>query len=199
MARKYHGLAALQDDAISVGSAGVGALAGVAVARWVVDDLVMPAAAPAGKEAFPGAKALVALIPAAVGLGIQYLSPQVPAGAARDATTGVAAGMVAYSLGKLIGALMPATTDAATRKFVPFAGMNQYDYSLGYNSPEFGPGSVSAYMNGLGDAPITTELVRSMNGAIVDIQPVTPFNGAPVSIAPASASMYAPMATALTA
>lgn len=188
---RYHGLAALKEDTISLASSGVGVVAGAAVAKWVVgkSNELLPA--------FTGSKQVAALIPAAVGLLLEnQLAPRVPAGMARSLTSSAAVGMVAYSIGALVVSFIEKPAESDFAKALPFTlkGMNDgvYDYSLGANSAEFGPGGVDAYMmNGFGDAPTTTEV---LNGAPVDIVPLNGLGGAPVSV-----STYAPLNTALTA
>lgn len=175
------GLAALKEDAMEVGAAAVGTVAGIGVAKFVTDkakDMLT----------FTGGQYVNALIPVAVGLGVYTLGAQkMGRGAARDAVSGVAAGMVAFGIGKLV-ASFSATAGAATG----LALGSVYDYSL---NGDFGPGDVSAYM--MNGAPVSFESMRALNAAPVDIQTVTPFNGAPTSAtvintnAPLSAALVA--------
>lgn len=178
------GLAAIKDDAVEVGAAAVGTLVGVAVAQFVtkqVDGMLTKDAAPS----FPGARQVSSLIPVAVGLGIYtYGAQRLNRGMTRDAVAGTAAGMVAFGLGKLIVSLIPQAKN--TLPAMDLAGV--YDYSLGYNTAEYGPGGVEAYM--MAGAPVSFEPAR-LNAAPVDIQQL---NGAPVSI-----NTVAPLATALVA
>lgn len=178
------GLAALKDDAFEVGAAAVGTLAGVAVAQFVTkqtDDMLK----------FTGGKQVSSLIPVAVGLGIySYGAQKMGRGMARDAVAGVAAGMVAFGVGKLVVSLLPDTAKASVQQFLPSMGLNGvYDYSLGYNTAEYGPGGVEAYM--MAGSPVSFEPARQFAAAPVDIQQL---NGAPVSI-----STVAPISTALVA
>lgn len=169
------GLAALKDDAMEVGAAAVGTLVGVGVAQFVTKQTD-------GMFTFTGGKQVSAVVPVAVGLGIYSMGVQrMGRGAARDAVAGISAGMVAFGLGKLVASFLP--TEA--QGYLPSMGLaGVYDYSLGYNSAEFGPGGVDAYM--MAGAPFTTERLAA---APVDIQQL---NGAPVSI-----NTVAPLATAL--
>lgn len=178
------GLAAIKDDAFEVGAAAVGTLAGVAVAQFVtkqVDGMLTKDAAPS----FPGARQVSSLIPVAVGLGIYtYGVKRMGGGVARDAAAGVAAGMVAFGVGKLVASFIPQAKAALPE--MGLAGV--YDYSLGYNTAEYGPGGVEAYM--MAGSPVSFEPAR-LNAAPVDIQQL---NGAPVSI-----NTVAPISTALVA
>lgn len=210
---RYMGLAALKEDAISVGSTAAGIVVGAGVAKVVVNKLSEALLNTDEKTKadspyiFPGANYVAALVPAAVGIAIQTYGASKLSGAAKDATSGVAAGMVAYSIGKIVANLVKGTPNEATvGGYLALGAMADgvydyslsgnndgvYDYSLGaYNSAEWGPGGVSAYMmNGFGDAPTTTELA----GMPVDIQQLNGLGAAPVSV-----STYAPLNTALTA
>lgn len=183
------GLAAIKDDAMEVGAAAVGTLAGVAVAQFVTkqaDGMLTDKATNA--PSFPGARAVSSLIPVAVGLGIYtYGAQKMGRGMARDAVAGVAAGMVAFGVGKLVASFLP---DAA-KAYLPSMGLSGvYDYSLGYNTAEYGPGGVEAYM--MAGSPVSYE---RLNAAPVDIQQSSNgFAGAPVSI-----NTVAPLSTALVA
>ncbi len=104
------------------------------------------------------------LAPIAVGIAVHnYGKARFPL-----AAPGVAAGMVAVGLGKLVGALFvdeaklsdPKSGSSMVRKYVPFAGLGAdvYDYSLmGFG--QIGPGDVSAYMR-LGSYPFTATPAR---------------------------------------
>lgn len=199
-------LAALKEDSISLGSAGAGIVVGAMAAKWVVGKLdsalKKTEAVKEGESPYviPGGGVVAALAPVAVGLLIQNQAAARLSGAARDAAAGVAGGMFAYAIGKLV--VMAASPEALKDKEsffnqLPFNGLGAmddgvYDYSLGANSAEWGPGGVSAYMmNGFGDAPTTTEV---LNAAPVDIQQLNGFGSAPISV-----STLAPLNTALVA
>lgn len=210
-------LAALKEDSISLGSAGAGIVVGAMAAKWVVGKLdsalTKTEAVKEGESPYviPGGGVVAALAPVAVGLLIQNQAAARLSGAARDAAAGVAGGMFAYAIGKLV--VMAASPEALEDKEsffnqLPFNGLGAmddgvydyslganngvYDYSLGANSAEWGPGGVSAYMmNGFGDAPTTTEV---LNAAPVDVQQLNGFGSAPISV-----STLAPLNTALVA
>ena len=207
---RHYGLAALKDDAISVSSTAAGIVVGAGVAKVVVKKLGEALLNTDEKTKadspyiFPGANYVAALVPAAVGIAIQTYGASKLSGAAKDATSGVAAGMVAFSIGKIVANLVAGSpNEEKTREYLALGAMpdGAYDYSLGAgvydyslganNSAEWGPGGVSAYMmNGFGDAPTTTELA----GMPVDIEQLNGLGAAPVSV-----STYAPLNTALTA
>ena len=156
------GLAALKEDAMEVGAAAVGTLVGVGVAKFVTSKT-------GPMLTFTGGQYVNALIPVAVGVGIYSMGAnRMARGALRDATAGVAAGMVAFGVGKLVAAFAPETA-AATG----LALGSVYDYSL--DGLGYGPGDVSAYM--MNGAPVSFERT-GLSAAPVDIQQL---NGAPTS------------------
>jgi len=175
------GLAALKEDAMEVGAAAVGTVAGIGVAKFVTSKT-------GPMLTFTGGQYVNALIPVAVGVAVYSMGAnKMGRGAARDAVAGVAAGMVAFGIGKLVASFSPAT-GAATG----LALGNVYDYSL---NGDFGPGDVSAYM--MNGAPVSFEPYRLLAAMPVDIQTVTPFNGAPTSATVLNTN--APISTALVA
>lgn len=189
------GLAALKEDAMEVGAAAVGTVAGIAVAKFVTSKLTgtggLLSKAGTAEPIFAGADKVATLVPVAVGVALYSLGAnKMGRGAARDAVAGAAAGMVAYGVGSLVAAFT--ATPANTMKTIGLQGFgNVYDYSL---NGDFGPGDVSAYM--MNGAPFTAEPYR-LNGAPIDVQVATPFNGAPTSATVLSTT--APLATALVA
>jgi len=189
------GLAALKEDAMEVGAAAVGTVAGLAVAKFVTSKLsgtdgLLQKADKSGLV-FAGADKVATLVPVAVGVALYSMGAnKMGRGAARDAVAGAAAGMVAYGIGALVASF---TKDKAeTAKTFGISLGNVYDYSL---NGDFGPGDVSAYM--MNGAPVSFEPYRQMNGAPVDIQTVTAFNGAPTSATVLNTN--APISTALVA
>lgn len=187
------GLAALKEDAMEVGAAAVGTVAGIAVAKFVAGKTTDMLRKTGSDTEFviPGGKYVGPVLPVAVGVALYTLGAnKMGRGAARDAVAGAAAGMVAYGIGSLVSAFT--ATPAATMKTLGLQGFgNVYDYSL---NGDFGPGDVSAYM--MNGAPFTAEPYR-LNGAPIDVQVATPFNGAPTSATVLSTT--APLATALVA
>lgn len=173
------GLAALKEDALEVGSAAVGTVAGIAVAKFVAGTLVgteakpgfLRSAADKSKFVFPGADKVAPLVPVAVGVAIYSMgAAKMGRGALRDATAGVAAGMVAYGIGSLVASFTAKAND--TMGTLGLSGLGSvYDYSL--DGLGMGPGDVSAYM--MAGSPITEEPLAATP---VDVQQ---FNGAPVS------------------
>lgn len=154
------GLAALKEDAMEVGSAAVGTLVGVGVAKFVTDKV-------GGMLTFTGGQYVNALIPVAAGVAIYSMGAnRMQRGALRDATAGVAAGMVAFGVGKLVASFAPAAASATGLSLG-----NVYDYSL--DGLGYGPGDVSAYM--MQGSPTSMESLAAMP---VDIQQL---NGAPTS------------------
>lgn len=199
------GLAALKEDAMEVGAAAVGTVAGIAVARFVTvalnstvagkeGFLVQSEGDDKGKPVFAGADKIATLVPVAVGVALYSMGAgKMGRGAARDAVAGAAAGMVAYGLGSLIAKFTEKPSETADTLGISLKGFgNVYDYSL---NGDFGPGDVSAYM--MNGAPVSFEPYRQMNGAPVDIQTVTAFNGAPTSATVLNTN--APISTALVA
>jgi hypothetical protein len=195
------GLAALKEDAMEVGAAAVGTVAGLAVAKFVTSKLsgtggllrkaVAPTEAGASPYVFAGADKVATLVPVAVGVAIYSMGAnKMGRGAARDAVAGAAAGMVAYGIGALVASFTKDSADTAKTFGISLG--NVYDYSL---NGDFGPGDVSAYM--MNGAPVSFEPYRQMNGAPVDIQTVTAFNGAPTSATVLNTN--APISTALVA
>jgi hypothetical protein len=177
----YDHLGALKDDALDLAAGAVGVIAGAAVAKWVTSDAALGGAL---KDKFTGSGQINALIPVAVGVAIQTFgaSKLRKDTAARNATTGVAVGMVAFGVGKFVASFMKEADVTNLNKYLPFAGLGETDvYDYGMSGLGIGPGDVTAYMNG---APFTSE---SLNGAPVDVQ----LMGAPVSISsePAMSAM----------
>ena len=160
----YDHLGALKDDALDLVAGAVGVTAGALTAKWVnktVGDML---------PAFTGKDIVVGLIPVAVGAAIQtYGASKLKKDSfARNAATGVAVGMVAIGVGKVVVALAGKTAEGFTLQ-----GLGETDvYDYGMSGLGIGPGDVTAYMHG---APFTSE---SLMGAPVDVQ----MAGAPVSI-----------------
>ena len=168
----YDHLGALKDDALDLAAGAVGVTVGALAAKWVTGQLEKTLEI----DTFVGGKkfgtVVNGLIPIAVGALIQtYGASKLKKDTfARNATTGVAVGMVAYGLGRAVGGFLDATQKTA---YLPFNGLGETDvYDYGMGGLGIGPGDVTAYMNG---APFTSE---SLMGAPVDIQ----LAGAPVSI-----------------
>ena len=177
-------LGAWQDEGLDLLPSAAGIVVGAGIAKVVVDKLVgaggalKKAGAAAGTglfpedDLFPGATLVGGLVPAAVGIALQVHAP----GSDRDAKgklmKGAAIGMVAYSVGKIVVSLLPASSG-----FVPFAGLGEADvYDYGMSGLGIGPGDVTAYMNG---APTTADSLMGLGaGAPVDVE----LAGAPVSI-----------------
>lgn len=196
------GLAALKEDAMEVGAAAVGTVAGIAVARFVSSKLSGPGGLLTitketdpnkGQPLFPFADKVGPVVPVAVGIALYSMGAnKMDRGAARDAVAGAAAGMVAYGIGALVSSFTKTPAATAETLGLSLKGFgNVYDYSL---NGDFGPGDVSAYM--MNGAPFTAEPYR-LNGAPIDVQVATPFNGAPTSATVLSTT--APLATALVA
>lgn len=149
----------LKEDGMEVAKIGASALLGAAIAKAVTEI---------GAIKDVGGGYVAPLIPIAVGLGVHsYGKAQFPV-----AAPGVAAGMVAVGLGKLIGKLADAFGQKALAEdYVPFAKGLGYTYDssimgLGY---DYGAG-VSAYMQG---APTEVQIQGLGAGAPVQIQTVT--------------------------
>jgi hypothetical protein len=181
-----HGLAGLKDDAMEIAAVGGGAVIGVAAAKFVtakVADMKMlkdDAGAPAA-----WAKWVVPLIPAAVGLGVLYASAKFSLkGAAKKGALGVAAGMGAVTIGKLVVAASP---DIAGKLYLNGLGANvdSYDSGLLAGLGEF-DASVARYM--MAGAPTQ---VQSLMGAPLQVQA---FAGAPTQVQSLAA---APMSATL--
>jgi hypothetical protein len=203
----------LKEDTMEVGKLGAAALAGAAIAKIVVDkgaDLIAPtkvktateggakdqAEADANKKSALR-KFIMPLVPVAVGIGVHsYGKSQFPI-----AAPGVAAGMVAFGLGRLLGNVLAPTTSAgnvdvtkladSAVSFLPFGhdtGLNGfgyvYDYSL--QGLGYGPGDVTRYMNG---APTQ---VQSLMGAPLQVQALAGLGASPNTV-----SVVGPMSATL--
>jgi hypothetical protein len=184
----YGGLGALKEDAMEIGKVGVAALAGASVAKMVAEKVADLKKAD-GSAMLPAWVAPLA--PLAVGVAVHaYGKSRFPL-----AAPGIAAGMVAVGLGKLAGALAPASQLENVRKYVPFAGVDTYDSGLlaglGYYDA-----SVNRYM--MAGSP--TQVQRLM-GAPVQVQSLaglgsTVVNG--LAGAPMSAQVLSGSAAAAT-
>ena len=180
-----HGLAGLQKDAMDVGVIGVSALAGLAAAKFVTDKTHEMAGASLGKAA-PWVEPL---IPVAVGVGFQMLGNK-QSGKAAEALKGAAAGMVAFGLGKLVVAMLPAGSEVA--KALPLQGVDTYDSAMA-GLGAYGAGMRSMNINKytrLGGAPVQ---VQRLAGAPVQVQRLA---GAPTQVQMLAG---APVAATLTA
>ncbi len=191
----------LQEDAMEVGKLGAAALAGAAIAKLVVDkgaDLIAPVTGEGGKPENKDSalrKYVVPLLPVAVGVAVHsYGKSQFPI-----AAPGVAAGMVAVGLGRLISnvieapkaaadgtkgmdiaALLPGGRDSA------LAGLGYvYDYSL--QGLGYGPGDVTRYM--MAGAPTQ---VQSLMGAPLQVQSLAGLGASPNTV-----SVVGPMSASL--
>ena len=169
MAKHYkHGLAGLQKDAMDVGVVGVSALAGLAAAKFVSDQVS------GFKMLGAAAKWVGPLAPVAVGVGFQMLGNK-QSGKAEVALKGAAAGMVAFGLGKLVVAMLPDGSEIA--KALPLAGVDTYDSAIA-GLGAYGAGMRSMNINKytrLGGAPVQ---VQRLAGAPVQVQRLA---GAPVA------------------
>jgi hypothetical protein len=187
MARHYrmHGLAGIKEDAMEIGAVGVGAVAGVVVAKavtgwvagqsWTKDDK--------GATAM-WAQYVNALLPAAVGLGVIYGANKAALrGAARQAALGVAGGMVAVSVAKVVTAISEPT--AKSLMLTPLAGVDTYDSGLLAGLGEM-DASVARYM--MAGSPTQ---VQTLMGAPIQVQA---FAGAPTQV---QALAGAPMSATL--
>jgi hypothetical protein len=190
MARKYrmHGLAGIKEDAMEVGAVGVGAVAGIFVAKSVGGYLGdMDWAKKPGADGKPPAWApyAIAAVPVAVAVGIVYAADKYALkGAARSVAVGAAAGMVATAIGNVIIAASP--DFAATLKLQGLgASVDTYDSGLLAGLGEF-DASVARYM--MAGSP--TQVQRLM-GAPVQVQALA---GAPVQV---QALAGAPMSATL--
>jgi hypothetical protein len=193
----------LKEDSMEAAKVGASVLAGAAVANVVVNmgaELIAPtkvAGSVTAEKAAENAKSpirkfVVPLIPVAVGVAVHsYGKNQFPM-----AAPGVAAGMIAVGLGRLIanvigpakadafdiGAILPGGRDAG----LSFAGLGYvYDYSL--QGLGYGPGDVTRYM--MAGAPTQ---VQSLMGAPLQVQSLAGLGASPntVSVAgPMSASL----------
>ena len=166
----------LKEDSMEAAKLGASVLAGAAVAKFVVEKAssMLPAGAVADYVS--------PLIPVAVGVAVHsYGKNQFPV-----AAPGVAAGMVAVGLGKLIGKALSAAGQAEVAKMVPFAGLGELGYT--YDSPLMGLGysygaGVDAYMHG------SPTQVQSLMGMPVQVQTLSGLgstivgSGAPMSAA----------------
>ena len=175
----YDHLGALKDDALDLAAGAVGVTVGAVAAKWVTGLTK----GTLESDTFFGGKTVGTvvngLIPVAVGALIQtYGASKLKKDTfARNATTGVAVGMVAFGIGKVVLAF----GGEKSKDFV-LNGLGETDvYDYGMSGLGIGPGDVTAYMNG---APFTSE---SLMGAPVDVQ----LAGAPVSISsePSMAAM----------
>jgi hypothetical protein len=197
----------LQEDAMEVGKLGAAALAGAAIAKLVVDkgaDLIAPVSKKdaAGAETLTAAeitaakesplrKFVVPLLPVAVGVAVHsYGKSQFPI-----AAPGVAAGMVAVGLGRLISNLIEKPTDTAAMDIASLlpggrdsglAGLGYvYDYSL--QGLGYGPGDVTRYM--MAGAPTQ---VQSLMGAPLQVQSLAGLGASPNTV-----SVVGPMSASL--
>lgn len=170
MARHYkRGLAGIQQDAMDVSVIGASALAGLAAAKFVTDQVsgigMLGAAA----------KWVGPLAPVAVGIGFQMLGNK-QSGKAEAALKGAAAGMVAYGIGKLVVAALPAGNAVAAA--LPLAGVDTYDSAIA-GLGAYGAGMRSMNINRytrLGGAPVQ---VQRLAGAPVQVQRLA---GAPTQV-----------------
>jgi hypothetical protein len=178
-----HGLAGLQQDAMDVGVIGVSALAGLAAAKFVSEQVSgIGALGAAGKWLGP-------LAPVAVGVGFQMLGNK-QSGKAAEGLKGAAAGMVAFGIGKLVVAMLPEGN--AVAKALPLAGVDTYDSAMA---------GLGAY--GAGMRSMNINRYTRLQGAPVQVQRLA---GAPVQVqrlagAPTQVQMLAgaPVAATLTA
>ena len=171
---------------MDVGVIGASALAGLAAAKFVTDKTVEMA----GDTLGASAKWVAPLIPVAVGVGFQMLGNK-QSGRAAEALKGAAAGMVAYGIGKLVVAALPAGNAVAAA--LPLAGyVDTYDSAIA-GLGAYGSGlrsmNVNRYMR-LGGAPVQ---VQRLNGAPVQVQRL---NGSPTQVQMLAG---APLAATLTA
>ena len=197
----------LKEDSMEAAKVGASVLAGAAVANVVINmgaeliaplskkdaagaETLTPAEIKAAKES-PIRKFIVPLVPVAVGVAVHsYGKNQFPM-----AAPGVAAGMVAVGLGRLIanvigkpeagkfdvGAILPGGRDTAALDGLGYV----YDYSL--QGLGYGPGDVTRYM--MAGSPTQ---VQSLMGAPLQVQSLAGLGASPntVSVAgPMSASL----------
>ena len=188
MARHYkRGLHGLQQDAMDVGVVGASALAGLAAAKFVTDQSQKFAVETLKME--KSAAWIAPLIPVAVGIGFQMLGNK-QSGKAEAALKGAAAGMVAFGLGKLVVAALPA--DSTIAKSLPLQGVDTYDSAIA-GLGAYGAGmrsmNINRYMR-LAGAPVQ---VQRLAGAPVQVQRLA---GAPTQVQMLAG---APVAATLTA
>jgi len=200
----------LKEDSMEAAKVGASVLAGAAVAKLVVDkasSMLVPVTSELKSDATQAQKDaaaknsesalrkfIIPLIPVAVGIGVHsYGKNQFPM-----AAPGVAAGMVAVGLGRLIanvigtpkadsfdiGAILPGGRDAALDKGSDGKFGYVYDYSL--QGLGYGPGDVTRYMNG---APTQ---VQSLMGAPLQVQALAGFGASPTTV-----SVAGPMSATL--
>lgn len=195
----------LKEDSMEVAKVGAAALAGAAVANYVIETaahLIAPVtvksadksgaeneAAAAENKKSAVRKYIVPLLPVAVGVAVHsYGKNQFPM-----AAPGVAAGMVAVGLGRLIANAIgkPETGKTDFTAFLP-GGRDKgldgfgyvYDYSL--QGLGYGPGDVTRYMNG---APTQ---VQSLMGAPLQVQSLAGLGASPNTV-----SVVGPMSASL--
>lgn len=129
----------VMEDVKDVAKLGASALVGAAIAKIVNDKL----------PSFTGSEYVYPVAVIGVGLGTHIMGKsRYPV-----AAPGVAAGMVALGIGRLVGALasMQKDADEFAKAYVPFVKLNGLGYT--YDSPLMGLGfdygaGVDAYMNG---------------------------------------------------
>lgn len=194
MARKHHRrhhrstLKGLKEDALNVLAVGGGAVIGIAAAKFVSGKLEAMDFLKKEDKVTPAdwAKWVVPLVPAAVGVGVLYGSAKANlSGAAKDAALGVAAGMAAVAIGKLVVA---GIGEAKAKDFYLMglgASVDSYDSGLLAGLGEY-DASVARYM--MAGAPTQ---VQSLMGAPLQVQS---FAGAPTQVqnlagAPMSATL----------
>lgn len=176
MARKYrmHGLEGIKEDAIELLAVGGGAVVGIAAAKAVTGyiegmDWAKSAAAAADWKK-SAVKFGVPVIPLAVGAAIIFGADKAGlSGNARKAAVGVAAGMAAVSIGKLVVA---AVGEDTAKKFYLMglgASVDSYDTGLLAGLGEMMPNaSVSAYMNRFAGSPASADVLLAGAPLVVD-------------------------------
>lgn len=157
-----HGLEGVKEDALELLAVGGGAVVGVGLAKAVtgyVEKMDWAKTAVAGTDwKSKAVKFGVPVIPAVVGLGVLFVADKYKlAGNTRKAAVGVAAGMAAVTVGKLVVAASP---DMAAKLYLNGlgAGVDSYDSGLLAGLGEMYPNaSVSAYMGKFAGSPISSD------------------------------------------
>jgi hypothetical protein len=193
MARKHrmYGLDGIKEDAVELLAVGGGAVVGIAAAKavtgfiegmaWTRDGL--PEGAEPTKEQIAAAKFKTwapyasAAVPLVVGAGVIFAANKANLqGNARKAAVGVAAGMAAVAIGKIVVAAAP---DLAKKVYLNGLGADNYDTGLLAGLGEI-DATVAAYMNrGLMGYPTQIQELRSSSS----------FAGAPILVQNASEGM----------
>lgn len=175
MARKHrmYGLAGLKEDSMELLAVGGGAVVGVATAKAVTGYLEdMDWAKPTADNKKTWVPYASAAVPLAVGIGVIFAADKAKlSGNARKAAVGVAAGMAAVAIGKVVTALAPET--AAKFKLAGLGATDSYDLGLLAGLGEV-DATVRAYMQPmLGSGfPVSVQELRpaGLSGAAISVE-----------------------------